>query len=113
MANLANRFLWESESILRRRGIRNSDSLLRQRYQYHFGVDPEITAILWVSLERFRMEPEPEPKHLLWTLLFLKQYSPEGVLCTMVNTNERTYRKWVWKILSKLDEMADTKVSKL
>ena len=113
MANLAYRFLWESESILRRRGIRNSDSLLRQRYQYHFGVDPEITAILWVSLEHFRMEPEPEPKHLLWTLLFLKQYSPEGVLCTMVNTNERTYRKWVWKILSKLDEMADTKVSKL
>ena len=58
MANLPSRFLWESESILRRRGIRNSDLLLRERYQSHFGVDPEITAILWVSLEHFRMEPE-------------------------------------------------------
>ena len=40
---------------------------------------------------------------MLWTLLFLKVYASENVLCKICACDEKTLRKWVWMML---DEMA-------
>ena len=83
-----------------------------RRYKASFGVTPEITQVLWESLEGIEMKEKPMIKHLLWALLFLKVYSSEEVLSSMAETTEKTYRKWVWIILDKLNELADKQVSK-
>jgi hypothetical protein len=49
-----------------------------------------VVAIVWHLIDK----PEgAEPKHLLWTLPFLKVYASEDVLHNMVGTGKNTYRK--------------------
>lgn len=38
-----------------------------------------------------------EPKHVLWTLLFLKTYGTGAALCTVLKIDEKTFKKWTWK----------------
>lgn len=38
----------------------------------------------------------PEPKHYLWTMMFLKLYGTEEVNASRVGCDEKTFRKWVW-----------------
>jgi hypothetical protein len=46
-----------------------------------------------------------EPHHLLWTLLFLKVNAPEEVLINLIGVCRNTYRKWVWLMLSAIQQM--------
>ena len=57
-----------------------------------------------------------KPKHLLWTLYFLKCYPKEGPGCTAVGASKgaidpKTMRKWVWLFLERICELADEVVS--
>ncbi len=59
-----------------------------------------------------------EPKHLLWTLYFLKVYPREGPGCAAVGgsrgaVDPKTMRKWVWLFLERIAELADEVVSSL
>ena len=48
----------------------------------------------------------PHPKHLLWSLLFLKIYGVEEVHAARVGCDEKTFRKWAWlyaEAVAKLD----------
>jgi hypothetical protein len=79
----------------------NAFKLFSQRlglspFSSHFGTPPHVVAIVWHLIDK----PEGvEPKHLLWTLLFLKVYASEDVLHNMVGTSKNTYRKWTDIIL--------------
>jgi hypothetical protein len=65
-------------------------------FSSHFGTPPLVVAIVWYLIYK----PEgAEPKHLLWTLLFLNVYASEDVLHNMVGTIKNTYRKWTDIIL--------------
>lgn len=81
----------------KRRG--SSKSRLR-RFKAHFGAEPAIVAIIWRELAwsgwlRFAGRT-PKPEHLLWALLFLKNYSTEEIHATLVHSCEKTFRKWAW-----------------
>ena len=38
----------------------------------------------------------PQPKHLLWCLLFMKNYGVEETHAARVGCDEKTFRKWAW-----------------
>ena len=53
------------------------------------------------------------PKHLLWALLLLKQYSIEHVLVSQCNTTRKTFRKWTWVIIEEISNLESSLVSLL
>ena len=54
-----------------------------------------------------------QPKHLLWTLLFLKTYATEPILCALVGgVDEKTFRTKVWFLVCEIALLADHLVSK-
>jgi hypothetical protein len=56
----------------------------------HFGTPPHVVAIVWHLIDK---SEGAEPKHLLYTLLFLKLYASEDVIHNMGGTSKNTYRK--------------------
>lgn len=77
-----------------------------RRFKTFYGVSPKICCILWTLLET--RDPEScEPKHLFWTLHFLKQYHTETVNRAIFKTDEKTFRKYVWLLI---DLLADLEV---
>jgi len=71
-----------------------------RRFETHFGVDHHLAAELWRDLEgsgwlRYA-GLRPNPEHLLYALIFLRQYCVEEIHATHCNTNVRTFRKWAW-----------------
>jgi hypothetical protein len=82
-----------------------------------FGACMEIVIHLWEMIEKGDLLPEKsKPKHLLWTLYFLKVYPREGPGCSAVGgsggaVDPKTLRKWVWLFVERIDELADDVVS--
>ena len=88
-----------------------------RRFREHFGAPFEIVRMVWDMMEEVHLLPEKcEPKHLLWTLYFLKCYPKEGPGCAAVGGSKgaidpKTMRKWVWLLLERIGELADEVVS--
>ena len=53
----------------------------------------------------FLIQEEASPKHLLWALMFLKQYNTQSFTASIVDVDEKTYRKWVWKVIKKIADI--------
>ena len=73
----------------------------RRRFSAWFGTDSLTCSILWEMLYHYKWFDYAgirgtHPKHLLWTLLFLKCYATEAVHSSNVGVDEKTYRKWIW-----------------
>jgi hypothetical protein len=88
-----------------------------RRFREHFGAPFEIVRMVWDMMGEGHLLPEKsEPKHLLWTLYFLKCYPKEGPGCAAVGGSKggidpKTMRKWVWLLLERIGELADEVVS--
>jgi hypothetical protein len=61
-----------------------------------FGTPPQVVAIVCHLIDK---REGAEPKHLLWTLLFLKVYASADVPHNMAGISKNTYRKWTDIIL--------------
>jgi hypothetical protein len=61
---------------------------------------------VWNRLED-TIDKSAKPKHLLWSLVFLKTYaSSEDVLCRIVGwPDPKTFRKWCWYFIEKISLM--------
>ena len=97
---------------------RNSTGSLQtqyRRFRGHFGVDWYICADLWLLLVPLLADEHyfrgAKPKHLLWTLLFLKCYDTEVVLSARVHADEKTFRKWIWMFVDLLSYLSGDLVS--
>ena len=88
-----------------------------RRFRELFGARMEIVVHLWEMMEKGDLLPEKsKPKHLLWTLYFLKVYPREGPGCSAVGgsggaVDPKTLRKWVWLFVERIGELADDVVS--
>lgn len=77
-----------------------SEKRRRRRFRNHFGVDPKYCAIAWVLLQETNyvwwhyLHGRPDPKHLMWALLFLKKVWYRGRPCSQMQL-------W-WKNLSQM-----------
>lgn len=58
-----------------------------------FGCPPLVCVDLWETCSFTR---GTAPKHMMWSLLFLKVYATEDVLCSILRCCRRTFRKWLW-----------------
>ena len=88
-----------------------------RRFRELFGARMEIVVHLWEMMEKGNLLPKKsKPKHLLWTLYFLKVYPREGPGCSAVGgsggaVDPKTLRKWVWLFVERIGELADDVVS--
>jgi hypothetical protein len=76
-----------------------------------------MVRMVWDMLVEGGLLPKNgEPKHLLWTLYFLKCYPKEGPGCAAIGGSRgaidpKTMCKWVWLFIERICELADEVVS--
>jgi hypothetical protein len=83
-------------------GLHNTKS---RRFRAFFGTTPIICSVLWSLCLPSFIAQAVMPAHLLWALLFLKQYNIEEVNASMTGTDEKTFRKWSWLVISILADL--------
>jgi hypothetical protein len=99
-----------------RKSRKKSEDARLRNFKGHFGLSPTHTSMLWILLGEnkwFISKSEPDPKHLLWALLLLKQYSTEIVLSGKVGVDEKTFRKWAWHYVSGISKLGNKLVRDL
>ena len=90
-----------------------------RRFRELFGARMEIVVHIWVMMDDDGLLPEKSrPKHLLWTLYFMKVYPRQAPGCSAVGgsggaIDPKTMRKWVWLFIERIGELADEVVSKV
>jgi hypothetical protein len=84
-----------------------------RRFRGLFGARIEIILKVWsMLLEDCLCPKKSKPKHLLWTLYFLKVYPREAPGCSAVGGSKgaidpKTLQKWVWLFIERIAELAD------
>jgi hypothetical protein len=87
------------------------------RFRGLFRARIEIVLKVWLMLGEGGLHPKKsKPKHLLWTLYFLKAYPREAPGCSAVGGSKgaidpKTLRKWVWLFIERIAELADDVLS--
>ena len=66
-----------------------------------FGMSPNLYVRVWDEIEDVLPSAAMIP-HLLWVLLFLKVYGTEDTMAVMVQTTQKTYRKWVGIVIEEI-----------
>ena len=88
-----------------------------RRFHELFRASIGVVLHVWNAMEEGGLLPkESRPKHLLWTLYFLKVYPREAAGCSAVGggggaIDPKTLRQWVWLMIERIGELADDVVS--
>ena len=69
----------------------------KRRFKVLFGVDEAVCIKLWTMI--YSIDRNLKPAHLIWALLFLKCYANEDINCILVSVDNKTFRRWVWKVI--------------
>jgi hypothetical protein len=94
--------------VASRRIVRGAPALLRD-FVTLFGASPKVCAAIW-NLTLF--DDDVKLQHLLWALLFLKTYQKETPLMVLAGCScRKTFRKYLWKVLSSLSKASRSFVS--
>lgn len=75
-----------------------------RRFKSFFGVTPQVCSLICKEVEQ-AVPSGGQPKHLLWCLCFLKQYSVEHNRRAIFHADEKTIRKWTWIFVELLSEL--------
>jgi hypothetical protein len=74
----------------------------QKKFRHFFGCSACVAVIIWNKIEG-NLKNRALPKHLLWSLIFIKHYGSEEVCCRIVGWPDRkTYREWVWYMLEQI-----------
>jgi hypothetical protein len=66
-----------------------------------FFLSPRDCTLLWIQLTN-----DPEPRHLLWTLLFMKQYNKVEILSSMVGAAKEEFWCIVAPLLDQISKLS-------
>lgn len=82
-------------------------------FRAHFGCGPLIFLSLWNLLVTTDLLPSDGTiDHLLWTLLFMKTYAKQSVLCSMCGgVDPKTFQKWTWEFIAAISQLESLLVS--
>ena len=99
MAPTAETFIGAAAPILREAVKNYLSKMWLGRWMSLFGTTPEVCVVLWNKIDPRRtmvgVGQAPEPKHLLWALIFLRIYDTDEVNSRLVGgVDEKTFRKW-------------------
>ena len=73
-----------------------SDQLVNHHFRAMFGVSSRTDLLLWVMLDVDIAGPVGGKHiHLLWMLLFLKEYCNQDSLSSRCHVTMKTFRRWV------------------
>ena len=61
-----------------------------------FGIRAKVCAAIWIRIPN---SCGAKPQHLLWTLLFLKQYTSQDDLSGRAGCCRNTFSKWTWAMI--------------
>ncbi len=89
----------------------STEKIALRRFKSFFGVTPNVCSIAWNEIKN-QAPPAAQPKHLLWCLWFLKEYSTEHHRRSLFKADEKTIRYWTWtfvKLLANLNVVSSTK----
>ena len=79
--------------------------LFNRRFVSNFGMSSEWIPLLWwllmTNLPDFSASGV-EPRHIMWTLFFMKTYETEARLAAQCECDEKTLRKWIWRVIDHL-----------
>jgi len=76
----------------------------KRTFKANFGVSLGVVALAWEhTLQMSTEEDFVQPKHMLWTIMFLKQYSSEDVMAGQCDTIPKTFRKHLRLTMNKLN----------
>lgn len=89
--------------VIRRAG--RSTAIAERRFRAFFGTSPRVCARLWYLLLTCGHYESEKPVHILWALMFLRLYETEHVNASLAQVDEKTFRKWTWKVISKLSRL--------
>lgn len=81
-----------------------SFSVGQRRFLALFGVSSSICSIIWNEIESL-LPDGSSPVHLLWTLLFLKNYNTEETNRAIIKADEKTIRKWIWIMVDAISKL--------
>ena len=87
-------------------------ALSERQYKSVFGADKLTIAFAWkLTLGVSTYDDFPLPKHMLWAMMFLKQYVSEDNLSIQAGVTPKTLRKHICSVLTKLVNNYDGIVS--
>ena len=104
------RVIWgEKETITSKKSL----ALEVRRFTEFFGCNPRVAASLWSLLLTHTLVPKGGTiAKLLWTLLFMKEYSPTEALCNIVGVKSpKTFRLFVWAFIDSISMLESELVS--
>jgi hypothetical protein len=95
-----------------------SEKVTQRRFKAEFGVPTSVAAIVWQNVvessflrDNIHGLKPPDPKHMLWALMLLKQYSNHETLAKAAQADVKTFRKWSELYLEAIAELDSTVVS--
>ena len=91
-----------------------SEEMKERSFKSLFEERVYVVSTLWSLLDPFNNKTmnNVEPKHILWTLMFLKLYGKEINVCSLSGgCDEKTFRKWVWKMIFEISDLEPEVVS--
>lgn len=76
-----------------------------RKFKSLFGLDVDQATKLWNALEKFNDMSGWKPVDVLDALYFLKVYPTEHVQSAFAKKDEKTLRKWNWKIVEAIADL--------
>ena len=76
-----------------------------RRWRSLFGASPLVCSILWGHIDppnNRALPPNAEIKHLMWALIFLRDYNVEENHSLLTGVDEKTHRKWQWLFVDEI-----------
>lgn len=87
---------------------RQDARLQSRQFMEFFGIDSVTCERVWSVLHSNR-PLQIMPKHLLFSLLFLRTYSTEGILSTLTDMSAKTFRGHVWNVITRLANLGQVR----
>ena len=81
----------------------------RRHFRGNFGVSFRVISKLWNKLDpKTTISLRAEPKHLLWTMVYLKVHKSEPMHLRITGCKSRvTYQNWVDQFTSAIEDLTD------
>ncbi len=95
-----------ADDIFTRRSAKLRLRMRNRRFRSGLGISSHVCSWYWNRLEEERLLPTGfQPKHFIWTLLFMKLYCAESVNAAICGCDEKTFRKWSWLGMQAIGEL--------
>ena len=77
----------------------------------YYGIEKTAAVALFFLLTSLPSCLDMLPMHMFWALAYLKQYPSEQNLAIMLDTNTKTLKSWIYKVIDAMDKISDDLVS--